>query len=256
MKNFKALEKELIGNVGKLGGSASVYVKYLNSNEIIKLNEKTQYWAAGLIMLPVICELYRFAKETNLDFIKRLKINATNSVRGAGVIKLLDASDEFTVGDLINLTIDLNDNTAMNELVDIVGWENVGKYMVKLGLSDTVFKHKLMITQGRGPNLTTAEDMCRLLEMLYRGNIPGARRILDIMKEQQDRAKIPLLLPNEIETATKSGSLEKAMHDIGIVFSPKNPFIFTFLSDDQENKRETNNILSEAVKLCYEYSLL
>lgn len=256
VKDFKNLEETVLEKAKGLGGQVSLYVKFLNSEEIIKLNEKTQYWAAGLIMLPVVCEVYRFAKEKGFDLNKKVKIKSVNSVRGSGVIKLLDSGDEFTVLDLINLTIDLNDNTAMNELVDIIGWESVDRYMKKLGLHNTTYRHKLMITENRGPNLTTAEDVASLLEMLYSGTVAGAKKIVDIMKEQQDRAKIPLLLPNEIETATKSGSLEKAMHDVGIVFSAKNPFIFAFLADDQENKRATNNVLSESVKLCYDYSLL
>ena len=150
--------------------------------------------------------------------------------------------------------LDISDNAGTNEIVDIIGWENVEKYMHQLGLLNTTFRHKMMIKAGRGPNFTTAQDITMLLEKLYNNEIPGATQILTILKQQQDRRRIPLLLPNDIEISNKTGSLEKAVHDAGIIYT-KNPFIFVFLSDDQEDKILTNEVLSNCAKLCFDYSI-
>ena len=56
-----------------------------------------------------------------------------------------------------------------------------------------------------------------------------------------------------IDISYKNGSLEQAVHEIGLIRS-KNPFIFCFYSDDQNDKRATSEVLSRCAKLCFDYS--
>src|SRR4030095_6101610 len=67
-------------------------------------------------------------------------------------------------------------------------------------------------------------DMNRLLEMLVKGEIVdyvASYKIVAILKEcQTGTARIPGLLPKEVEVAHKSGSLSGSINDTGIVFLP------------------------------------
>ena len=248
------LNKQIDIQLKKLGGDVALMVKFLNTKKEIKVNRDFQFWAASVIKIPISCEFFRQVNEGKIKPETKTKIKAENRVEGSGVFKLLNKDDEFTYLDLVTLMLDISDNAGTNEIVDIIGWENVEKYMHQLGLLNTTFRHKMMIKAGRGPNFTTAQDITMLLEKLYNNEIPGAAQILSILKQQQDRRRIPLLLPNDIEISNKTGSLEKAVHDAGIIYS-KNPFIFVFLSDDQEDKILTNEVLSNCAKLCFDYSI-
>ena len=84
--------------------------------------------------------------------------------------------------------------------------------------------------------------------------MPGSKEVLELMQEQVDRTRIPLYIPNDVKISYKNGSLQQAMHEVGIVYS-KNPFIFCFFSDDQKNKRKTNEVLSKCAKDCFNYSI-
>ncbi len=245
------LEKAIQNQINTLQGQVGLNIKFLNTNEEIKINEKLQFWAASIIKVPIACTFYNQVSEGKITGDTRTTISAENIVLGSGVAKLLDNSISFTLKDLVTLMLVASDNSATNQIIDIIGWENVEAYMKSLGLNDTTFRHKMMITAGRGPNLTTAKDMSNLLEMLYTNTLPGSREILNLMQEQIDRTNIPLYIPNEVAIAHKYGALPEALHEIGIVYS-SNPFIFCFFSDDQKDKHVTNEILSQCAKLCFD----
>lgn len=251
---FIELKEQIEKNISKLSGVVALSVKFINTNQSLEINSKQQLWAASIIKIPIACEFFRLVKNDQIDENTRIKVTNENLVEGAGVIKLLDRDDKFTLLDLVKLMLAVSDNSATNQVVDLIGWENVEKYMKQLGLKNTAYRHKMMIKAGRGPNLTTAEDILALFEKLNNKELPHSEKIIEILKQQQDRTRIPLLLPDEVEVAHKPGSLPEAMHDAGIIYS-ENPFIFVFLSDDQKDKRLTNGVLSECAKLCYDYSV-
>ncbi len=235
--------------VAELKGPFGLYVNFLSNNNEIKINENVQFWAASVVKLPIACVVYKNIS----DLTKRIKIKPENYVEGTGVIKLLDRSDEFTIKDLLNLMVAATDNTATNELVDLVGRESIESYMKELGMKDSTFRHKMFISAGLGPNLTTVADVHTLLIKLYRNEIADAAELVGIMKKQQDRRYMPLYLPNDILLAHKTGSLTDGIHDVGIVYAKK-PFIFVFLSDDQPDKLETARVVSQCTKICFDYA--
>jgi len=251
---FEKLSTKLYDRLSALEGAVSLYAKFINSNHEYKYNDDKQFWAASIIKIPIALTFYKSFSKKNIALSDRLKIDDDNFVDGSGIMNLLDKGLELTYKDLITLMLVVSDNTAANQIIDFIGWESVGDYMKQLGLKDTKFKHKMMIKAGRGPNLTTAQDIGTLLEKMYNDELPGSREILKIMQEQLDRTRIPLYIPNDIKISYKNGSLAEAMHEVGIVYSRK-PFIFSFFSDDQKDKRKTNEVLSTCAKDCFDYSI-
>ena len=251
---FEKLSSQLSDRLSTLEGDISLYVKLINSRREFKYNETKQYWAASVIKIPIALTFFKTLETKNVELTDRLTVNNNNFVNGSGIVKLLDIGLKLTYRDLITLMLVVSDNTTANQIIDFIGWESVEKYMKQIGLKDTTFRHKMMIKAGRGPNLTTAQDMVFLLEKMYKKELPGSVEILEIMQEQVDRTRIPLYIPNDIKISYKNGSLSEAMHEVGIVNS-KNTFIFCFFSDDQKDKRETNEVLSKCAKDCFDYSL-
>lgn len=250
---YNQLSETIENKLLQLSGQISVYIKFLNTGEIISHNENLQVWAASVIKVPIACTFYKHIHETKLDENTYIEVKQENRVEGTGIIHLLNNEDKFTLLDLATLMLAVSDNAATNELVDLVGWESVEKYMVELGLTQTTFRHKMLIKAGRGPNLTTAKEMAMLLEKLHDKKLTGAQEILNLMKEEKDRTRMPLFLPNDIEIAHKTGSLPEAVHDIGIIYATQ-PFIFSFLSDDQKDKIKTTMTIAECVKDCFDFA--
>ncbi|MBD3366302.1 hypothetical protein GF360_03105 [candidate division WWE3 bacterium] len=251
--NFLELETALTEKLNSLKGHVALYVKFLNSRETFSYNSEKQFWAASVIKVPLACTFYKKASENLIDPQERASVSKDNYVLGSGIVKLLNKETKFTYEDLITFMLTVSDNTATNEIFDAAPQEDVEKYMQSLGLNSTTCRHKMMIPAGKGPNLTTVADMGLLLEKLYKKELPYSQKILQIMTEQLDRTRIPLYIPNNISIAHENGSLEKAMHAVGVVYA-KSPFVFSFLSDDQEDRSKTNKVLSECAKICFDYA--
>lgn len=254
MNRFEELSNKLDESLEKLEGDVSLLVKFLKSEEEYKFHQKKQFWAASVIKVPLACAIYKFTSEGKVDLDDKVRIKNGNYVLGSGIVKLLDKKNKYSYKDLLILMLTVSDNTATNELIDLVGAENVEKYMNNLGLKDTTFRHKMMIKAGKGPNLTTVYDIAKLLEMMCKNELPGSSEILAVMQEQLDRTRIPLYIPNEVKISHKYGNLPEAVHEIGVVFS-ENPFIFCFMSDDQKDKLRTKDVLSKSAKLCFDYTV-
>jgi beta-lactamase class A len=100
-----------------------------------------------------------------------------------------------------------------------------------------------------GANMTTPREMGRFLEQLLGpgragggGALPAevAQPALDIMRRQQVRDRLPLLLPPAVELAHKTGSVAGVSNDAGILYAPRGPVtvcVFTAdLADDLKGR--------------------
>jgi beta-lactamase class A len=249
-----SLSKDTNKLFSQLDKNFSYYVKFINTNEVIEHNSDKQFWAASLIKIPIALYLFDQASKDKINLDDWINIKDQNYVDGSGITQLLDNSTKYKIKDLVMLMFSVSDNSAANELVDLLGWENIDNYIKNdLELSNTFFKHKLFIKAGRGPNLTCTKDMNSVLEKLYSGDLHGSDEILKMMNQEKDRRRIPLLLPNKIDISHKVGNLYDGTHDVGIVFS-KNPFIICLMCDDQKNKRLIDQVYSEVTMMCFKYS--
>ncbi|MFC1755937.1 serine hydrolase [Patescibacteria group bacterium] len=252
--NYSELSNKLNEELNKLQGQVGLSVDFVDIGDLFEFNSDDKFWAASVIKLHISGTVYKQIEDRVLDNKKRYAIDEVNRVDGSGISKLFDKDTLFTLHDLIVMSIAISDNSTANQLTEIVGADSIEEFIQEIGLKNTSFKHKMMIKAGKGPNLITARDATLFLKKLYNKELPGSEKILEIMKHTKLRNRIPDRIPNDVEVAHKPGSLPRAMHEVGIVYS-KRPFIFSFFSDDQEDKKLTNEVLSKCAKLCFDYSI-
>src|SRR5437879_5625822 len=78
----------------------------------------------------------------------------------------------LTNRDLAQLMVAVSDNAAANILIDRVGMQNVNATLRNLGLTKTMLRRKMMdiAAARRGDeNVSTPQEMTRLLEAIYKG---------------------------------------------------------------------------------------
>lgn len=176
-----------------------------------------------------------------------------------GKINLEETVGNQSVEALVKKMIQNSDNQATNTLIDRFGMDAVNEYIKANGYTQTVLERKMLDNAAREAgldNYTSLDDVMRFLKKLYnnRDNSPY-REMLEIMKGQTVRTKIPLFLPENVVVANKTGELENVENDIGIVFSDKSAFAVAVLTNNTVNSAQTRIEIGRLAEKAYEFLL-
>ncbi|MCD8347544.1 MAG: class A beta-lactamase-related serine hydrolase [Lachnospiraceae bacterium] len=240
-----------------VSGTWSVYVKDLNANESISINNQSIY-AASLIKLFVMMSCYE-----NMDDIisNYCTINHTDAATAASVIE-----------DRLYTMIVYSRNESYNELVRlhsssgsfVTGCRFVNSYIAENAFADTGVYTTLhpsdssYETTGEGTNHTTVEDCGALLEAIYNGecvSYTDSMAMLDLLLQQDTTTKIPAGVPEGIEVANKTGETDDESHDAAIVFGEETDYILCVMSTGVEEMGSGNadTLIQEISSLVYEF---
>ncbi len=244
--------------IARLPGTYGVYAKNLHTGKTLAFNERAVVPAASLIKVPILAELYRRVEEEGLVLDETVAMHKEDQVPGSGVLKDLTPNTAYSLRDLAALMITVSDNTAANLLIDYLGVESVNALLRRLGLLHTALERRMERIPMERPRLnrTTAYDMTRLMEMLTRGEVISAevsRRMVGLLELCQAPCS---LAPNLFDppfvgalprprVAHKTGSLNDARHDSGIVYGPDAVLAVTILSHgapEAELKRSIDRV--------------
>lgn len=282
-KNQVQLKQEILKLAGIYSGRIGLYAKNLKTNEEIKINSDTLFPTASVIKLPILVTLFDKSKNGEIDIYKEIIIPSIEKVGGAGVIQYLNGDTRIKLIDAATLMIILSDNTATNAVIDQFAKEHddklnaVNSTMEKLGLKNTKLLNKVFSYSTKkntpeakrfGLGYSTPSEMGKLLEMIYHHQIIDSfysEWIINILRNQQDDTMIRRFLPynklkeNEnIIVANKTGAVDRARIDVGIVYSPKCDFVIAIFADESNDTswthdNKTQNAVAKAARLVYDY---
>lgn len=206
-------------------GTLGIYIKNLHTNQEITLNQRERFAAASLYKLGVMYSVFKKGNEGKLD------LNNPN------IKSNLDAM------------ITYSSNEAAYYLVEnYVSWNIVTKDLQEIGLSNT--------SLNQNPPYTTPEDMGKLLSIIADGkavNLEASTLMLELMSGQKRNDRIPVLLPEDIIIAHKTGELEDVRHDAGVVVGKNNDIIFVLMSKGGSNPESVKPIMSNLTKEIYDF---
>ena len=239
-----------------LEGEVGLYLEDVTVGDKLAVNPNQIFPSASIIKIPVLAALFKAAAEGKVDLNAKTTLKAENRVGGGGVLTELSIKLRPTVLDLATLMIIVSDNAATNELIDLV--DQVNDLVRKLGLKQTVLQRKMMdrtaAKEGRD-NFTSAQDMGLLLQLLAKGQVvneEASTKIIDIMKKQQLRNKLPSQLPREVIVAHKTGDLDFLEHDVGIFFLPERTYILAILTDKLSSNAAGAQAIADVSQIVYQ----
>ena len=244
------LEPQLTSMLSGYDGTWSVYVKDLDTDEEIILND-TQIYSASLIKAFVMAKTYE-----DMDTV--LKHEAALMKTDKDSAKVKDKVDTL----LWNM-ITVSDNESCNELGRLQsekhdfldGAELVNKYLEKEGYTETTYQNTLHPSSSQklslgGHNMTTVKDCGKLLERIYKGECvskEASEEMLNLLLNQENTTKIPEGVPEDVKTANKTGETDEEQHDIAIVYGPKTTYILCVMSEGSANAIANIRSISKVV---------
>lgn len=162
-----------------------------------------------------------------------------------------------------------NDNFSADDLVKLLGngdFENgaavVNEFCKNHGFSYTKMGTELLEKDSTANNFTSASDCCRILTEIYKGNLvnqKASEEMLNLLKQQNLKGKIPSGLPNGIETASKTGEMTEDQNpvlienDIAIVLDSNRPYVICILSNCIKKNEQAQKTISQISSDVYQY---
>jgi len=235
--------------VARIPARCAVYGAALDGGWRISDGGELDFPAASVIKVPILLELYRRVQAGELSLEQRVVLREEHKVGGAGVLLELHEGLELTLEDLGRLMLVVSDNTASNLLLDLLGMEAINASMQSWGMPGARLGRRFMepATPERD-NRMTAADAGRCLEMLWRSEIlsePLRTQALDTLKRQQYREKIPLMLPEDLPIAHKTGELDGVRHDAALIEHPRGPYVLVVLTEKGSHPWDVDRGIAE-----------
>jgi len=237
-------------------GALGVQAIDLTTGRTFGLHAGTVFPQASVIKIAILARVYQAARAGKFALGDRITIEPAEAVGGSGRLRdrLKSGSVALTVRELIAAMIEWSDNTATNKCIALAGMDEVNRMMDGLGLPHTRLRRKMMDSAAvaRGEeNVSTPEEMARLVETIYRGKLVDAaasREMLETLKKVEGGIREGL--PLDIETASKTGELPGARGETGIVFLEGRPFVLSVMSAFIDDRRTP---VPEVTRIVYRY---
>jgi beta-lactamase class A len=235
---------------------ASVYYRDLNNGPWFGINEKEYFSPASLIKLPLLITYYK-ESESDPSILQKKIVNKTAfdpNNQNIQPSQHLEVDQEYTVEDLLNRMIIYSDNLAYNLLLDNV--DNLKIFNVYKDLDVDISKYK----DDPNGNIINVKDYSSFFRILFNAsylNKDNSEKALKLLSLSEYKNGLVSLLPKDIVVAHKFGERnylatgEKQLHDCGIVYLPKKPYLICIMTRG-ENFNNLSNFIKQTSEMIYQ----
>jgi beta-lactamase class A len=257
--DWQSLAKAVSIRANRFGGTVGYVIKDFRSGQVASSGADQVFPSASLIKFPILCAAFQAAEEGRFSLSAPITLQRGDRKGGSGTLKFSPIGTVYTNRELLEAMIDHSDNTAAGLIVEQLGYDYLQKTFIALGLQDTIIRPEGFTLTSRRvheDNMTSPRDMAFLLEKIYKRELVSADasdQMLDIMKHQHLRDRLPKFLPNGWEIAHKTGLLRRACHDVGIVFSPKGDYMICVLTSNDATYKTAKHFIASMARITYDY---
>jgi beta-lactamase class A len=204
---------------------------------------------ASLLKLAVVMALEEASADGALDAARTVAREELPATRFPSVLRVLDPGHRLTLRELGGVVLATSDNPAADHLLAVVGRDRVARLLATCGCGDTRlevgFADAELGAAGRR-NVTTADDQLRLLRRLHGDDT--WRSVVTALASSVRNTRLPLLLPDDLVVAHKTGTLAGVANDVGILYGREVDLAVAVLTDGQADPPRTNLAIGELAR--------
>lgn len=223
---------------------------------------------------------------TDLTSDEKCEINGDAVMQSASVIKVfimgavyergIYAADlgltPISVGDvsgLLHSMITVSDNEAANELVIRLGQGNfyagaavVNDFCQDHGYTASHMGRPFLAENPSDDNYTSANDCTDILTDIYNGDLvneEASAQMLNLLKQQTRKGKIPAGIPQNVATANKTGEMSAGYglgvieNDMAIVLNGEKAYVISVLSNNIGSNGSAQSTIAGISSAVYQY---
>ena len=227
--------EKIINDVKKeVGGEWSVYIVIPETGDVLSINQQKMQ-AASVIKLFIMGAVYDEYDELEKYY------------------------SGYDIDGLMRDMIVISDNNCADLLVSMLGrgdyidgMKKVTNFCRKNGFENTSMERLMNMDNIYSDNLTTTEDTAMFLQMALEGKFSHSDDMINLLKQQDRKLKIPAGVPGNIVTANKTGELEDVHNDVAIVYT-KYPYIMSVMADGVQDYNIPINAIADISRAAYKY---
>jgi len=257
--DWQSLASAVRRRAERFSGVSGYIIKDLKTGEVVMDHPDRVFPSASLIKLPILCAAFQAVHEGKISLSTTITLARADRRGGSGILKLAPEGSVLTNRELLEDMIIHSDNTAAALIIRQLGYDYLQDTFTRLGLLDTQIHpdgFQLSAHHVSDDNMTSPRDMAFLLEKIYQRQLVSAEasdQMLDILKHQKLRDRLPRFLPAGWEIAHKTGLLRKACHDVGIVFSPQGDYMICVLTSHDATYKMAKRFIASMGRITYDY---
>lgn len=261
-KNLSSLKKSIEFIINQdVGNSkisfASVYYRDLNNGPWFGINAGEYFSPASLIKVPVLMAYLKSA-ETDSSLLNKKILNTKTfdySQQNITPTSMLEINKEYTVDDLLNRMITYSDNAAYELLLNNI--DNSKIFEIYKDLDVDISKAE----NNPNGNIITVKDYASFFRILFNAsylNQKMSEKALNILSQTQYSKGLVAGLPSGTTVAHKFGehqflpSKDKQLHDCGIVYLTKKPYLICIMSRSSDFNKAAS-FIQQVSKTVYNY---
>jgi beta-lactamase class A len=260
------------GLMAESGAEVALYYRPLDGTDSLLIEPDLRMHAASTMKVPVMIQLYldRDAGLLSLDDPIPVDPVFQSIVDGSEFSMQIDSDSEgelygrlgedVSIRELNELMITVSSNFATNLLIKRVDARRVTATMRSLGAdSIQVLRgvEDLKAFEAGLSNSTTARDLGIIMTALGNGEAgsPGATdEMLETLKRQKFREKIPAGLPQGTVVAHKTGNITRISHDAAVVYPPEGrPYVLVVMIRGLDSDDESASLAASLSRAVWEY---
>ncbi|MYL63971.1 serine hydrolase [Bacillus hwajinpoensis] len=259
LMQFGQVKEKILECFHGLEGNQSIYVSTTDGE--IALHADQPVSSASIIKIAILVEALRQVDDEKLTIDQAVQIDNVNYVGGAGVINHLSRDHQWKLADLLKLMIISSDNTATNQLIDLIGEHNINHTMKAAGAFHSKLMRRMMdrnALKSGLDNMVSGKDTYLLLREFVTQHLLSQSSMewgVEVLLQQQFKDKFPSKISSIKENllAHKTGELIGVEHDAGILFTSNGPVVYAFLTAGLLENRYGREAIANAGRLLYDF---
>lgn len=226
-----------------------VAIRNLENGEEFAFNADHDFPSASTIKILILAGLAEAVADGRMDLDATLGADPDIRLSGSGVLNWLDKNLQLTLRDHAWLMTAISDNSSSNVLMNAVGIPEINELGKRLNVGKTVMGRNFMdrnIPPGPSRNRSTAAGLVNVLAAIYTDEIATPELcawMRQCLADQQHRDRLARHLPEGVEYAGKTGTIEGINHDCGVIIGEKERIAVAVLTQGFENPYDADRFI-------------
>ena len=245
-KQLKAKINEMIEG---FNGDIGIYVKNLKTGKTVVINADTVFPTASIVKVPILIGVMDKLIKGELNYDSSLIYKDSLLYEGEDILGSFKNNEKILLKKIVMLMLTTSDNTASLWLQSLAGkGTRINEILDSLGFKNTRVNSR---TPGRESNRsiygwgqTSAEEMGRLFEMIYRNHLfspPACERMLRCLgRNYWDENEAISQIPPYIEVFSKNGCVDACRSEVLLVNAPHHPYVLCIFTNNNKDTSWTH----------------